>query len=384
MSNIKDILKTRKFIYGGLTAIILVAGVTFYACKKDSENAVFGSKIMGILGDDGESGRPFPQYENYTPAESTIEGKLLQINNCVNNVEGYVMPNMEIKEAVWFLEAYFNIGVCQKQELPAKYVNKERTYYMEIPISESDGEIILHGEVLQQRYRSVLTEIVTTICSEYAINFGDVYVKSLTADNVIFGLDIMYGPKGTIEAIPEREEMPYEIPFNTKKIIGSYFNPLLYPADGPECPIARFRNGYPGSPAVLSDPGLEAMLNKEKTWWVPVEVTNLGSRRIHANIKPDIDFVYNIKRQFLEDVELEESDYSTYGNSYRDIIYQDRKLQNQVPAGYEPLSAFGWILGVWKNLENKYQVYHEFGIQSYCKFVLPKPYMENVRCELVL
>jgi len=190
MSNIKDILKTRKFIYGGLTAIMLVAGVTFYACKKDPENSIRGSKMMGNV-----AVGSLQEYENYTPNETIIEEKLLLINNCVNDAS-VAMPNMELKEAVFFLEAYFQLGVCQWQEYAPESVDARQTYFMEIPISTSEGDIMLNGTVLQARYRSLLTSIVTNIFPEYAVNIGDVFVHSLTAENVVLGLEISYGKKG--------------------------------------------------------------------------------------------------------------------------------------------------------------------------------------------
>jgi len=168
----KNNMKNKKIIVSLSSAVIalVVAGGLFYACNKDPENSIRGSKMMGNLG-----ASSLQEYENYTPSETIIEGKLLLINNCVNNPDA-VMPNMELKEAVFFLEAYFQLGVCQWQEYAPESVDARQTYFMEIPISTSNGEIILDGVVLSQQYRSLLTTIVTTIFSEYAVNIGDVFV----------------------------------------------------------------------------------------------------------------------------------------------------------------------------------------------------------------
>jgi len=51
MLKIKDIVKIRKFIYGGLTAIMLVAvAVTIYSCNKDRELDTTRGKLMGSTG----------------------------------------------------------------------------------------------------------------------------------------------------------------------------------------------------------------------------------------------------------------------------------------------------------------------------------------------
>jgi hypothetical protein len=85
---------------------------------------------------------------------------------------------------------------------------------MEIPARTNNGEIMLDGVLLQTQYRSLLQTIVSEICSEYAINFGDVYVQSVTAGSVVLGMEICYGPPITLDERPEYADAPMNINFS--------------------------------------------------------------------------------------------------------------------------------------------------------------------------
>ena len=215
----------KKLLYGVTTALVVVATtVVYYGCNKDGENSLV--KQHKCITED-----ELWEFEKYTPAESTISEKLHLLNNYVNLPNEYSMPNIELKEAVWFLEAYFNIGVCHKQKHPMKYAEGRKKYFIDIPferLDSTDGEeiLILDGNALQQEYISLLGSIVNEVCTEYAINFGNVFVQSINADGFVrLGIEVLYGPKDC--------EI-FRI-YQVKKIVDPTTN-MIYPTDAPQHP----------------------------------------------------------------------------------------------------------------------------------------------------
>ena len=196
-------LETKNLKFVTAIAAVAVAGsVVVCSCKKDPAEITNGVNSKGS----GAAPPTYAWYEQYAPDEGLIEENLLIINDCVNDPGENPLPDMELNEAVWFLEAYFNIGVCQKQEYPVEYVSSKETYSIQVPVSSQWSgnfqEIILDGIVLQNKYNALLTDIVNEVCSEFAINFGDVYVVQIGTNPsggggyvVTLGLEILYGPK---------------------------------------------------------------------------------------------------------------------------------------------------------------------------------------------
>ena len=175
----------------------LIGSGVFYACKKDPvdlNNPTSLSKERKSF-----EGNEFGVYEIYTPAsEDALYAKLAQITECINE-PGEVMPNIELKEAVYYLEAFFNIGVCAKQEHPVEFVTKEKTYLMEnIPFERNvDNNIIVNGSTLITNYRAMALGVVGELCGEYAINCGDFFVHNIDFghNTLTLGLTVLYGTK---------------------------------------------------------------------------------------------------------------------------------------------------------------------------------------------
>jgi len=270
-----------KKIFVAAAAVVVAGTVMFVACNKDPERTIRGSKMMGNLG-----AGSLQEYENYTPDEAIIEEKLLLINDCVNNQAENPLSDMELKEAVWFLEAYFNIGVCQKQAYPVEYVDKEKTYLMTVPAEMSNGEIVLYGAGLQQQYRSVLQTIVATICPEYAINFGDMFVQSVTGNSVVLGLEILYGPKKEdFDFMNQAEPAPF---CPTQKIVSENV-PVKYPGDPGDEYTYDISNLFEIDPnqcgKYVPEVGMERTLNQEYTLLIPTGPIKWGC---DGNIKDGI------------------------------------------------------------------------------------------------
>ena len=373
-------------VSGIITAtIIAVAGVIFYACKKDPAEIANKTRVMGNV-----SGDELREFENYTPSETIIEEKLMMINNCVNDPDANPMLDMELKEAVWFLEAYFNIGVCQKQEYPCKYVDKEMTYSIEIPHAngwEEGEDVFLDGQQLQSAYRTLLQNIVADVCFEYAINFGDVFVQAVNEDVVTLGLEICYGPRDEIG-----EDMPNPPPpGSTLKIVSPTFSPVHYPGNQNDTYTYNISDLAVVSDKAAStcveyvqEKGMSLTLNQERTWLIPTGTQDAPCNTAFSNTEPyATGQLYCVKDVVNGQVTLTVADLNHWGSIYRKYIYDD------LPVSFDH----------WKNLpDNANFLHHEFlwakcaisnrqehkdeqainnpvGIMQICRFIHPEVWM---------
>jgi len=395
-----------------LMAVAIAGTVLFVACKKDPENSFLGSKkqqmMMDAIGDEG--GRPFPQYENYTPPAAIMEQRLLLINNCVNNPDAE-MPNMELKEAVFFLEAYFQLGVCQWQEYAPLSVDSRQTYFMTVPCATNggrppiilppgdnppNGDILLNGEVLRTQYRNVLRTIQNGIFPEYAVNIGDVFVHSVAADNVVLGLEISYGQKG--QKAGEYESFPYD-PSNDcyggsplyGRLIATdmSINPVKYPA-GHHADPGFYHYTYPMysfSNSQRTDINMTIVLNQLRTMKVPMGIQRPDKWANNPvwNSMYDAQFygqkVYNyttvdcFDRNFYDN----QSMGYNYGEIYRNSICSgtnsllaQAKRQGLCSADAKPLEARCVIEHNSDPGDNRGTVWHNWGlITTYRYFVYP-------------
>ena len=376
-----------------VTAIVLVvvAAVALQGCKKDPEGRVLNPKTMGAV---GLSERLYPEYENFTPSESIWAAKLLLINNCVNDPDGFSLPNIELKEAVWFLEAYFNLGVCQWQKYSPAYVDTQETYSMTIPLvsGSTTSEIILKGEVLQTAYRTMLQNIVTNIFPEYAVNFGDMFVENInwTDGCVTLGLDILYGP-------PQKSDEYEEAPAGQiYPCLGTPMCGRLIATDMNISPIYPTSNDFPQNfpfqynvrtfiDGETEDIGMTIVLNQKRTWKVPM---GIKCPEIWANTDGsgnDIYYYYcdpfvsntstvSFNRSFYDDL----SQQVHFGTIYRDYICQVLKLQ--LPTGAIPLEAGCKLMH--KSGSNG-TVWHDWGIKRTCDYFIPPCFVECLHCHLV-
>ena len=422
--------KKRVIILGVIISMITSAGV-FYACKKDNENAILGNKEQKVMGSIMGI-EDLRELEYYTPEAEGLSDKLLQFANYVNKpTADNPMPNMEIKEAIWFMETFFNIGVCEKQKQFVDYTHSKKSYYITIPLVNGTGTgwnpivinpdvpgnpevpngegIYLKGSMLQSQYRNLLRTIVTEICPEYALNFGDVYVKSITAAGVTLGIDVMYGQKCDHEY-----EGRYKIIEPTQ---GAWF-PFNYPDPGVFMLSAFYGIGkgpdpwldipYSGMLGYLRDPYMEYTLNRNFTQREVINIIHCQNERMspftlsplgqsnnlactgsgaalgscnciqvihkHANGLDGCSFWDRVYSTITIPAKpatplLTKSEYESFGNLYKNYIYAN--LCNNIPQGYEPLYAacfHGWDRGL--SLGN-YAVasWQHFGVEYIVKFV---------------
>ena len=310
-------MKLLKNIIIGIIGVVVVAGA-FYACQKDQDIL---QKSNGLPADD-----ELWELELYTPDENTVSDKLLMFTNYMNEPTAYPMPDMEIKEAIWYAEAFFNLGICDKQEYAAEFYDLRETYEIEISFVENGEGVFLDGEVLQSAYRDLLLSIKANICDEYAINFGDVYVSAISSEpnKAVLCLTTVHGKK-TITPVPV-------LWTRTNKIVHSNFNqPLSYPGNGNDKTTVIPATASPGYPY---DPFMEATLNQEHA--------NVATSVIRHRRSAGLPY-YSVWNMTIPvnppTITLYAATYcGVYGWKYRDYIYAN--LCGDIPTCYAPLWAF--------------------------------------------
>ena len=349
--------------------IMLVTALIFHSCKKDEvTNEVKNHKVI-----DGEE--DLRSFEYYTPNKETIREKLLSFTNYVNNPEEYQSAEIELKEAIWLMETFFNIGVCEKQKQFVDYSHSRKSYSFSLHFEGTSYEKIIFKEGYIHKYNDVLIRIIKDICPEYALNFGDVYVKSIDfgTRTIEIGIDILYGNKaaGTYKAI------------GRKKIIQKN-QTVIYPQWAPKIDPNCFFNGgvqwhsdnynidddiWVTKLPRLSfskytrDQFMECILNPNRTHDL---ITNVIHYKKFA--ETDRFAVYDTmvmtatkRYPFLE------SDYVPYGAKYRDYIYD--KLCDSIPQYYSPfLAGCFCLLDHIVSMDCYDIVWHSSGLEYICMF----------------
>ena len=381
---------------------VLLAG-SVVSCKKDSEgNQLLKDgqpQMMGATGN--ENPRPYPQYENYTPPQNTWQAKLQLINNCVNNPDENDMLNMELKEAVWFLEAYFNLGVCQWQKHSPACADMQETYTFTVPLATTTSTLspIIYGDALREGYVAMLQDIVTNIFPEYAVNFGDVFVKNinLTEGFVTIGMDILYGDP-FIDAEMEPAPMPPDYPCLGTPMYGRLITTdmSLTPVFLTKLPIS-IAQAFPLSYNVGSFMNSETKdicmiiaLNQKRTWQVPMGIKSpeLWTKNSPNNFVPQYYVEKNLYGHstlsfditFYNDPWWNQTE--NFCTIYRNHIWQ--VLKPQLPAGSIPLEAECKL----KCQEDKpssgtANVWHDWGIKRTCTHFIPPCFIEDLHYYLV-
>ena len=358
-----------------IMAVAIAVSGLFSACKKDAVKSITGSKENQLMfashGGTEHAERLFLGYENYTmPAESVLSEKLSLIDRCMSNPDENILPDMELKEAVWFLETYFNAGVCQKQEYSVEVDKYQETFLITVPLVAGTGtNMFLSGKDLKWEYRNMVKTIVHNVFPEYAVNIGDVYVHALNGASVTLGLEIFYGHK--VQKDGDGEPCPV---FLRKIATDLNINPVVYPT-------WRFfpQNDFPYQYGTvrkllgqtIDDIGMNVVLNQtiislvpggiihppeEVAWRDPIINTHgNGSYSIH----PTLDTWLTFDRNFYDDRTNGSNFDKSYGEIYRDDIW-NYLLPSCPPMCAVPFKA-GCKLVITSN-GNRANVYHTWGI----------------------
>ena len=338
--------QARTLVFGAFaTVFVAVASILlFYGCKKEGDNLIKQHKML--------EGDELKEYEKYTPSEATVGDKLLMFTNYVNDYDA-LMPNMELKEAVWFMETFFNIGVCEKQKQFVEYTHSKKTYLLNIPINEwNEDAIILNGTALQARYREVLLQIVTEICPEYSLNFGDVYVNAVNDNRVTIGITVLYGTKGEHKfsstqtrwkILPENKPVQaypshwFGVPpLRTYLVWSDFYSPYFFPSkQGGDDWILKINRGDKFTDFYLRDSAMEIVLNREPLLMTPTAIVH------YKKMRDDVTNYPNWRVPYISDIiwanypqqgnppgylpktpSLTATNYQYYGQIYKDYIYE--------------------------------------------------------------
>jgi len=379
-------LSVKLIVVVAMAATCISAGI-FYGCKKDNplENGS-GKLLKSMYGDN------LQEIEYYTPEESTVNEKLMQFANYMNKSQDYPMPNMELKEAVWFAETFFNIGVCEKQRYIAEYTNDRKTYTLSVPFEEMEGNVFLKGNVLQEKYKNLLESIVKEICPEFSLNFGDVFVQSVNyaSKTIDLGLTVLYGTKGH-KAYDEIGRPIIVGPSGFMYYFGSFpsptpFNPSNFRnRHDPPVPDSWIFN-YCVANSCLRDPYMERVLNQVRT---PDAITNImehhriadldqyhHSEPYEATISARGSYYFPIRQT----PSLTREEYLNYATIYRDYIYNGKHylysnggdtygLCYDIPSGYSPLYACCFFAFTqYVSMDSSQELYQAYGLEYICQF----------------
>ena len=374
-----------KLIVVAAVAVTCISAGIFYGCKKDNplENGS-GKLLKSMYGDN------LQEIEYYTPEESTVNERLMQFANYMNKSQDYPMPNMELKEAVWFAETFFNIGVCEKQRYMPENSTNKKTYTLSVSFEEMEGNVFLKGNVLQEKYINLLENIVTEICPDFSLNFGDVFVQSVNyaSKTIELGLTVLYGTKG--HKAYDEVGRPVIVNQNTSMgYLASYPQPRTYTrsdfisgGNGPD-PWVKTRDEY------LRDTLMELLLNQRRISTIITNITHYkkmtdfdvrsggcsGSGAASGSCSCRLPIhkhgLYSTCPLYNSPL-LTDREYLQFATTYRNIIYNGNSNMNSlvqdIPSGYSPLYACTFFIDYYPvSMDDSPQsIWQDFGVEYTC------------------
>ena len=357
----------KKFRYIIAAVFVVIMGTTiFYGCEKENNN----SKINNIKVQ--KSINEFTQYESYTPNNSEIVSLLLDMTNYMNHSEEFTMPDIELSKAIWLMESFFNIGVCNKQNLLCKQRLNSITYTFAVGYEIDEfGNYLLNGSELQSEYHQTLCSIINNICSEYAMDFGDIFVNEIRIDEniIFFGIDVNYGIKA--------DEEEYFLPV---RCFASINEPLFIgPTQNVNYPASSYNDDYiyihPMCCGSVRDVAMEKVLNcrfllgycsnviKFERYFLNIYHSNFSIEHYSGGSAPGDFVAHNHENLFSRtgSGELTPSEYLYYGDVYRDSIYA--KMVQDIPSGFIPYKAACFYFCFWPvSMVHPTLDFHNFGI----------------------
>ncbi len=138
----------------------------FIGCEKENKNLDFTKNSIK----NHKSIEETNSFELYTPSNDSIVYLLTSMTNYMNNADENPMPNMELSKAIWIMESFFNIGVCDKQNLFCDEATNSQIYTLELDfICDENSNIMIIGNDLQTQFHTLLNTIINDICPEYAM-----------------------------------------------------------------------------------------------------------------------------------------------------------------------------------------------------------------------
>jgi len=196
----KQIQNTRKFILGGMTAIVLVAAaVTIYACNKDKElNTTQDGKQMGNIVVPGALVNPFEQYGIWH-------------NECLNYMLSQEGANTLTTDEMWI-----NYGIPFFQ-------NVLGADYVEVPLSEINAiSVKVRGLIDVRNTVSLIEDLATN--GDIDANFTSPYISR---NNYTILHDFFsYMDNVTVNTIEEYRNVQTVLKTVEQEIISNYYGLL--------------------------------------------------------------------------------------------------------------------------------------------------------------
>lgn len=360
----------KKFTYIIVTLFVVAINTTiFIGCEKENfditKNSIKNQK--SIVEEN--------LFELYTPSNDSIVLLLTTMTNYMNNAEGNPMPNMELSKAIWIMESFFNIGVCDKQNLFCNETIDCQTYTLELDfIYDENANIMIIGNDLQTQFNALLNTIIDDICPEYAMEFGDVYVSSinLSENKVLIGIKVNYGLKS------ETQLYKYCFVTQSQAIYAPFSNSVSYPKSA----YTDEHYSFFGVCCAVRDVYMEKVLNSRTLTLLTGFVSNIikiDKYVLHIYYE---DFKYTRSgpgdfvahhHQTLStrtgSPTLAPAGYAYYGDVYRDSIYEN--IVPLISSEFIPYKAACFYLGSWPVQDMDFPTldYHDFGIEYICKYI---------------
>ncbi len=295
----------------------------------------------------------------------------------MNHANEYPMPDMELSKAVWIMESFFNIGVCDKQNLFCEEATNTNTYTLELSaFNDENGNIIVDGSEMQSEYHTILNTIINDICPMYAMEFGDVYVNSVDINqgHVFIGIDVKYGIKA------ESTTSTFSrlcFASSSQTLNATFSNNVSYPAN-----VYNNEHSYIFSYPSVRDTKMEEVLNcrileclfniiKFEKYFL--NTYDYWFKETHCGGAPSLgEFVAHHHQSYSTRTGsgvLTPADYTYYGDVYRDSIYAE--IVPFIPSGYIPFKAacFYFFIGAVSEMDYSTLDFHEFGIEYICKYI---------------
>jgi hypothetical protein len=178
-------------IFNSVLAIALMAAAsfTFVACADEDE----GSKVSNLqsnlsktIGSDAYSfEHRYPGYEDIEFTTNEVNSKL-EYFNVVMNSTSLPLENMELREALFIMEAYLNYGVIDKVNAQGTEANDSlKTFRMTLALD--NGTLL--GSELKEAYFEFVVDFLTAMRGKI-MPLADMYVEEISSSSVTFAVDV--------------------------------------------------------------------------------------------------------------------------------------------------------------------------------------------------
>lgn len=167
-----------------ITNILAIAILVIFAVACTDENDLENSKTNHVNLKTTSVIRPYASYEDVNFTDDEVQSMLDDFNSAINDDK--IMPDLDIKTALFDMETHFNYGVVAKLPYDENAKTYEtQTFLFTVPI-ESD---YIDGNTLKNAYQTFVNSIISQM-QGMNLDLSDMYVKEISSTSVTFGLDM--------------------------------------------------------------------------------------------------------------------------------------------------------------------------------------------------